>query len=201
MLNLAKAFLFAGAAAGLLGSPGPGIAALVVTGRERGFAKSLPFFLAMQLGLLVALLICALGLSGFILALPGAAFVLTLAAAAYLFYLGFKIATAPVGPEAASAANHNLSAIGGFLLGAANPKAYVAFIALLGSAAVAGALGSGVDLTSKILISLGVTLIVDGAWLFMGVGIGLIGISPRSERRLNLVFGILLILTAALTLL
>ena len=201
MINVAEMILFAGMAAGLLGSPGPGSAALVATGRDRGFVASLPFFLSMQLGLLAALIVCAFGLSQFILAIPSAAFTLTLIAAAYLIYLGLKIATAPVESRPSAGRAPDFSWLGGFLLGAANPKAYLAFIALLGSAAIAGSLGSGTDLAAKIAISLCVTLTVDAAWLVMGVALGLIALGPKRERLLNLIFGALLIITAVMTLL
>jgi threonine/homoserine/homoserine lactone efflux protein len=200
MIKTGDAILFIGMATGLLGSPGPGIAALVATGRERGFIRSLPFYMSMQLGLLAALVICALGLSRFILVMPRAAFALTLVAAAYLVYLGVKIALAPVGHDTPSDDTEDFRWLGGFLLGAANPKAYIAFLGLLGSAAVAGSLGSGADLIAKIVISICVTLAVDAAWLSIGVGLGLIALSTTYERVLNLTFGILLIITAALTL-
>lgn len=201
MLNIGEALIFVGMAAGLLGSPGPGIAALVATGRERGFVNSLPFFLSLQLGLLVALMICALGLSQVILAIPRAVFALSLLSAGYLLYLGLKIATAPVETDADRRDAHDFNWIGGFLLGAANPKAYIAFIALLGSAAVAGALGSEPDLIAKIAISMGVTLTADAAWMFMGVALGLLAIGPRQERVLNVIFGAVLICTAVLAVL
>lgn len=201
MLNIGEALVFVGMAAGLLGSPGPGIAALVATGRERGFANSLPFFLSMQLGLLVALVICALGLSQLILAIPRATFALSLLSAGYLLYLGLRIATAPVETGVDRSDGQDFGWFGGFFLGAANPKAYIAFIALLGSAAVVGALGSGSDLIAKITLSMGVTLTVDAAWMFMGVALGLIAIGPKQERVLNLIFGALLICTAVLAVL
>ena len=50
------------AAAALLGSPGPGIAALVAVGRSRGVIGGLRYFGAMQLGLAIAAGLTAAGL-------------------------------------------------------------------------------------------------------------------------------------------
>src|SRR5882757_7292100 len=108
--------LFLTAAVLLLGSPGPGIAALVSIGRAEGFARGLRFFAGLLTGLAITAALSAAGLVSLIQSIPAAAKVLAIAATAYLAWLAFKIATAPVaeadGPKPAAS-----TALGGLLLG------------------------------------------------------------------------------------
>ena len=130
-------WLFSLAAIILLGSPGPGIAALIAVGKDRGFLGGLPFYWGLQAGLALAAALSAGGLFSLIQAAPAAMTALTAIAAAYLCWLAYKIATAPVGAAANEKARRAAStAWSGFLLGIANPKAYVAFGAIVGMAAL-----------------------------------------------------------------
>ena len=87
---------FALAAAALLGSPGPGIAALVATGRLRGVTGGLPYFAAMQLGLMLAAAISAAGLVSIIAAIPLLYASLAIISIAYLLWLAWSVASAPL---------------------------------------------------------------------------------------------------------
>jgi threonine/homoserine/homoserine lactone efflux protein len=171
------------AAVALLGSPGPGIAALVAVGRSGGWRAGLRFYGGLQIGLALAAAACAAGLAATLLAVPQAGLALGCVAAAYLLYLAARIALAPVG-RAASGAPGAASAAGGFLLGVSNPKAYVAFVSLLAMRPIAG--GGAVDATAKWAVIVAVILTVDFAWLWLGGVIGAARMSPRAERALNL---------------
>src|ERR1700742_2720583 len=92
--------VFLTAAVGLLGSPGPAIAALIAVGRSRGFVGGLPYFAGLQFGLATAAGITAAGWFSLLAAFPSALRVMTIAATAYLIYLAWKIASAPVGAAA-----------------------------------------------------------------------------------------------------
>ena len=71
----------------------------------------------------------AAGLTGLVLALPGAAPVLAACAGCYILYLAWKVATAPpLGRLESGAARPAL--LGGYAMAVMNPKAYAAFIAL-----------------------------------------------------------------------
>src|SRR5688500_16026355 len=132
MKNEPAAFVVASAA--LLGSPGPGIAALIVAGRTLGSIGALPFFLTMQAGLALAALLSVTGLAAVIGAVPSLRFALTIASSGYLLWLAWSMATtSPSGSIPAAERGRSLSLAGGFTLGAANPKAYLAFASLFGS--------------------------------------------------------------------
>ncbi|MEO8321449.1 MAG: LysE family transporter [Bradyrhizobium sp.] len=107
--------VFLTAAVGLLGSPGPAIAALVAVGRARGFVGGLSYFLGLQLGLATACGITAAGLFSLLAAFPSALRVMTIAATVYLIYLAYKIASSPVG--ATARASNGAHASGGISAG------------------------------------------------------------------------------------
>ena len=194
--GLLGALPFVAAATALLGSPGPGVAALVATGRTRGVTGGLGFYAAMQLGLMLAAGLVAAGLSA-MLAPPLAARALTIAASAYLLWLAWRLASAPVGEAAPVAPPANAAGLGaGFLLGGANPKAYLAFAALMGSfRLIPGA--PAADALAKWSLCVAVMLVVDLAWLVFGAAVGRLELKPRAERALNLVLG-LMVAAAAL---
>ena len=70
MPNASALLAYLIAATALLGSPGPGIAALIAVGRQKGLRGGLGFFLALQLGLALAAGISAFCLSSLLSALP-----------------------------------------------------------------------------------------------------------------------------------
>jgi threonine/homoserine/homoserine lactone efflux protein len=178
------------AAVALLGSPGPGIAALVAVGRSGGWRSGLRFYGGLQVGLALVAAACAAGLAAALLAAPEAARVLGWVAAAYLLYLAVRIASAPVG-RSNNGSSAAASAAGGFLLGISNPKAYVAFVSLMAMRPIAAG-GGPADATAKWAVIVAVILIVDFAWLWLGGVIGAARLSPRAERAMNLAFAVAL---------
>ena len=98
--ELLNATLFIVAAVMLLGSPRPGIAALVGVGRACGFAGGLRYFWGLQAGLTLAAGFSAAGLFSFIQAVPGLTDLMLLMAVLYLVWLAYQIGTAPVGDAA-----------------------------------------------------------------------------------------------------
>lgn len=182
------------AAVALLGSPGPAIAALLAVGRARGFRASLPFFLALQIGLALAAGLSAAGLVSVFMAVPAVERALMLVALAYLVWLAWKVGSAPVGrPEVSTAGSLGQ----GFLLGIANPKAYLAFASLIASFAILprGSLGDGL---AKWAILVAVMIAVDIAWLAAGATLGGLKLSARAERAMNLVMAGAILAAAAL---
>ena len=126
-MNPLPTILFTVAAIMLLGSPGPGMAALVATGKRWGMSGGLRFYWGLQAGLALACAVSAAGLFSIIGAVHGAIDVLMAVATIYLIWLAFRIATAPVGEQAAEGgADASASALSGFLLGVTNPKSYLA---------------------------------------------------------------------------
>jgi threonine/homoserine/homoserine lactone efflux protein len=186
-MNWTATWAFVAAATALLGSPGPGIAALLAVGRAEGWGKGLRYYAGLQLGLALACGVTAAGLVSVLAVIPFVLPGLTVLSAAYLIYLACRIATAAVG-TAMQAGHVRYSALSGFLLGIANPKAYLAFVSLLAS----GALVQGShqrDVALKWALCVVIIIVVDLAWLFVGVQLRRLRLGSRSERILNLSLG------------
>ena len=86
-------FILAGLA--LAGSPGPATLSLAATGAAFGSRRGLAYMTGIDLGMVLVMAITASGVTGVLLALPGAAPVVTVLAALYFVYLAWRIATAP----------------------------------------------------------------------------------------------------------
>ncbi|WP_448956610.1 LysE family translocator [Labrys neptuniae] len=189
--------IFLAAGIGLLGSPGPAIAALIAVGRAQGFIGGLPYFLGLQLGLATAAGVTAAGLFSLLAALPSALHVMTIAATAYLIYLAYKIASSPVGEPARTGNGAHSSPASGFLLGVTNPKAYLAFASLLASYTLFKG-NAQQDAFIKWLLLVVVMIAVDIVWLYVGVLLRRLSLSPRSERVLNVTLGLTVLIAAGL---
>lgn len=188
-------------AAALLGSPGPGIATLVAVGRSRGIARGLPFLAAMQLGLALAAGLCAAGLTALIASSPTLATALTLISIVYLGWLAWSIASAPLAGEIAGEQNSGgFPLAGAFLLGIANPKAYLAFASLLASFSIAAPAHGTHDNFLKWLILVVVMIVVDAAWLAAGAGLGRIRMTPSAERTMNIAMALMIVIACLATL-
>jgi threonine/homoserine/homoserine lactone efflux protein len=189
--------LFLTAAVGLLGSPGPAIAALIAVGRSRGFVGGLPYFVGLQSGLAMAAGITTAGLFSLLAAFPSALRVMTIVATVYLIYLAWKIASSPVGETAQQGNGAHASPAAGFLLGVTNPKAYLAFASLLASYSLIKASAQQDALTKWILL-VAVMIAVDIVWLYVGVFLRGLMLSPKAERALNVTLGLTVLIAAGL---
>lgn len=189
--------LFLTAAVGLLGSPGPAIAALLAVGRARGFVGGLRYFLGLQLGLAMAAGITAAGLFSLLAAFPWALRVMAIASTAYLIYLAWKIASFPVGETAKPRNGAHASPAMGFILGITNPKAYPAFASLLTSYTLVKDSAQH-DVFAKWLLLALVMIVVDIIWLYVGTFLRGLAMSPSNERMLNLALGLTVLIAAGL---
>jgi threonine/homoserine/homoserine lactone efflux protein len=196
MLGQVRNWLFMASAIALLGSPGPGIAALLAVGRVEGWG-ALRFYAGLQLGLAMAFGATALGLLTLLEAVPLVVKAMTLVSAGYLIYLAYQIATAPVGPTPPGAQARS-SPMSGFVLGIANPKAYLAFASLLASQTLVEH-DRQIDVMLKWSICVIVAIAVDLAWLFVGVRLRRAALRPPAERILNLTLGATILLVAIVT--
>jgi threonine/homoserine/homoserine lactone efflux protein len=196
MLNMG---LFVLSAVALLGSPGPGIASLVAIGKTEGLASGLRFFGGLQIGLALVAAATAAGLLSLLTAVPGLAQIMSIVSAVYLIWLAWKIASAPVG-EAMATTRVVSTFASGALLGLCNPKAYLAFASLFAMPAIiAGSRPS--DSALKWALIVAVIIIVDLAWLAVGVRLRHLGLSPASERAINISLGLLILLAVVLVML
>ena len=85
-------FILAGLA--LAGSPGPATLSLAATGAAFGSRRGLGYMAGIVGGMVIVMAITATGVTGVLLALPGATPVVAAIAALYFVYLALRIATA-----------------------------------------------------------------------------------------------------------
>jgi len=200
IIDIVAAGAFILAAIGLLGSPGPAIAALLAVGKTHGFAGGLRFYSGLQIGLATAAAISAAGFVSLIVAVPATRIVMVVVATAYLLYLAYKIATAPVGADPAEA--EAMTPKGGFVLagaivGITNPKAYVAFASLMAPVTLIASTAFGDGLLKWVLVVL-VMIVVDLLWLLAGVALGRASLPPTIERGLNYILAAMIVAAAGL---
>jgi threonine/homoserine/homoserine lactone efflux protein len=190
-------FLLAGLA--LAGSPGPATISLAATGAAFGVRGGVGYMAGIISGMLVVMGIVATGVTGVVLALPGATPVVIAAAATYFAYLAFRIATAP--PLADDAAQgRQPSFAGGVFLSLVNPKGYAAMAALF-SGFVLVRERLELDAVLKILVLLGVMTVVNVTWLFLGAALTRLFREPRTNRAINIMFAVLLVASVTIALL
>lgn len=197
-MNFPEFITFLVAATALLGSPGPAIAALLAVGRSFGWGKGLRFFWGLQIGLASAAGVTILGLFALLQAFPWTLTAMSVVATLYLIHLAYKIATSPVGEERA-ASNQSPRPIAGTILGLTNPKAYAALASLFASFQIIEHHATW-DSALKWLGVVGVMIVVDIIWLWIGVKIGRLSLSATSEKTMNYTLAAAIVLTTALAL-
>ena len=197
MMDGLIAFVLAGFA--LTGSPGPATLSIAATGAAFGAQRGLPFMAGTVSGVLAVMVITGSGVTGLVLAVPGAAAVVGSLAAAYMLYLAYRIATAPTLAED-SGQGSPPSFGGGVFLALANPKAYAAMAALF-SGFVLVRDRPEIDAAVKTAILLGIVIVVDIAWLIVGAALTRAFRQPGLNRAINVSFAVLLVASVALALL
>jgi threonine/homoserine/homoserine lactone efflux protein len=186
-------FTFTLAAIALLASPGPATLALAASGAAYGMRRSFEFFVGITLGLVIAMALVASGLYVVLHSFPGLAVALTVISIVYIFWLAYRIGTAPPIQDEQAVVTPGWGA--GFVLGVANIKAYAAFAALLGSFTLGTT--PGWEQGTKAFICLLVCVVFDFLWLFAGSRMRKLFIHPVWSRRLNVSFAILMVATVA----
>lgn len=189
-------FILAGFA--LTGSPGPATLSLAATGAAFGAWRGLGYLIGIVLGVVAVMAIVAGGLTGLMLALPGARPALVALAAAYIVWLAWRIACAP--PLGEQARARPPSIVGGFFLALANPKAYAAMTALF-SGFVLVRERPELDAFLKALLLVLIMLTVDLAWLLAGSALTRCFRRPTISRAINVAFAVLLVASVGLALL
>jgi threonine/homoserine/homoserine lactone efflux protein len=183
------------AAAVVMGSPGPATVSVTAIGAAFGLRNSLRYTSGVIVGTIAVLLIVAAGVMAVLASLPKLTPLLAVASAAYILYLAFKIATAPPLAERAGASAVP-TFLGGFLLAIANPKAYVAIAAVLGTFPRANGGDLGIPASLAVLALMIVAIHV--LWLLAGAAFARFLRQPLASRIINLVFAATLVLTTAL---
>jgi threonine/homoserine/homoserine lactone efflux protein len=197
-MNIGAVEAFVATATALLGSPGPGIAALLALGRSRGWSGSLRYFAGLQIGLAVALAISGIGVVSLFTAYPALTRAMVIIATMYLVYLSYAIAASPVGKGRADAPLSH-APLAGLLLGISNPKAYLAISSLLASP-LRLTIRENSNIWLKAALCMAVIIVVDLVWLWIGVVLGRSKLSPAGERFMNVAMGVTILAVTALSL-
>ncbi len=190
-------FVLAGVA--LAGSPGPATLSVAAAGAAFGPRGGLPYMAGIIIGMLAVMALTAAGVTGVVLAVPGAAPILLGAAALYFCYLALRIAAAPP-LAAAGEGQRQPSFAGGVFLSLVNPKGYAAMAALF-SGFVLIREQLALDAAAKIAILAIIIAAVDLAWLFAGAALTRAFRAPRLSRLINIAFALLLLASLALAVL
>lgn len=175
----------------VMGSPGPATISVTAIGGAFGLRRSVPYLAGIVLGTSAVLLVVAAGLASVLLSQPRLGPVLIGLSAAYIVYLAFKIATAPALSKADGQAGAP-AFTGGFLLGVANPKAYVAIAAVFA--------GTDLGLESplsesmiKIAVLTVMIVVIHVGWLLAGSAFARLMHRPLISRIANVSFAAILI--------
>lgn len=182
----------------LLITPGPGVLTTAGFGAAYGFRPSLRYVVGLFIGTNLVMLGVITGVAAVILSLPWLRVVLMGASVAYLLYLAARIAFAGA-RIAFMEAKAPPGLIGGLALQAINPKAYAVNTSLI----------SGFDyapdaylfeVISKALIMNAIWIPVHLAWLWAGVSLHRLDLSPRAQRGINYAMALSMLGVVALAL-
>lgn len=116
-------------------TPGPGIFALLAKALTQGVNACLALSLGMIFSDILYLILACYGLAAIAEHWGGAFTAIRILGAAYLFYLGYKLWTAPItldkGDQSSSRAQWTRNFFQGFIISASNPKVILFYIAFL----------------------------------------------------------------------
>ena len=178
------------AALALCGSPGPATVSLAATGAAFGPRRSLAYTAGIDAGMVVVMSVTAAGVTGLVLAIPGATPVVAVLAALYFVHLAWRIATAPPLEDTARGSEPSFAA--GVVLSLVNPKGYAAMAALFsGFVLIRGR--PELDAALKLGVLVVIVVSVNAAWLIAGAALTRFFREPRTSRVINVAFAILLV--------
>ena len=184
----------------LLGSPGPATLSLAAVGATFGISRGLPYLAGILLGLLVAMAGAIFGVAAIFSRWPEVRMATQLLGAAYLFYVSYRIATAPVLLSDDDEQANMPRLRDGFILNILNPKAYAALFALFSQFLVPLESVRAQYVVSFAVIFI-IAVVVDTIWLMIGSGIRSIFANPRSARAVRVLFALSIVMATLWTLL
>jgi threonine/homoserine/homoserine lactone efflux protein len=187
------------ATAVLLGSPGPATLSLAAVGASFGVSRGLPYLGGILLGLMVAMAGAIFGVATLFSRWPEVKLITQLLGAAYLFYVSYRIATAPI---LVAGENEQADIPGlrdGFILNILNPKAYAAFFVLFSQFLVPFE-GAKLRYAVTYIIIFVVAILVDSLWLLIGSGIRSVFASRKYARSVRVLFALSIVVATLWTL-
>lgn len=193
MIVFALAVLF------LIITPGPGVLTTAGFGAAYGFQPSLRYVFGLFWGTNMVMLAVITGIAAVILSMPMLRVVLLSISMAYLIYLAARIAFAGA-KIAFIEAKTPPGIIGGVLLQAINPKAYVVNTSLI--------TGFGfmpenltLEIIIKILITNAIWIPLHLGWLYAGTLIHELNLSPKTQRIINILMALSMLMVVFLAIL
>lgn len=194
-MDITTLFAFAAAFLVFAASPGPDNMTIVARTLSHGAASGLAYGAGTVAGILIFLVLAAVGLSVLAAEMGGVMTVLRYAGAAYLIWMGVKLWTAPaVAPELKPAAERRgLPAVfaTGLLLNLGNPKMPLFYVALLPNV-----VGTHLTLTQvgalAAVILVVEALVIGGHVVMAARARGLLR-DPRMVRRVNRTAGAVMV--------
>lgn len=185
-MEIERLLVFAAAYFAVLILPGPAVTALTARVLARGPAGSWTYIMGLIVGALGWFTAAAAGLTAVATAYAGLFDVIRYTGAAWLFYLAYKLWTAPVRPlQAADMPNERRGLFfAGLSLNLGNPKAMVFFLALLPSVVDLDTLSvlAFAELAATIAIIISCVL---GGYVFLAARMRRLFNSPRALRMVN----------------
>ena len=175
----------------VMGSPGPSTVSLVAVTAAYGLRPAIAYCVGLIVGTTVVLLAVATGMTALLLALPLLRWVLLALAVAYILELAVRLA------RSSSIGGHRVhdrrpSVVGGLVLGALNPKAWVAIGAVFVGARLAA--GPVLDAMLKVLVLTVLIVVVHVGWLAAGRLLEPLLRTPRRARAVNITLAGMLVL-------
>lgn len=177
----------------VMGSPGPATVSVTAVGAAFGLRRSYPYMFGVILGTSAVLCVVAIGIVSVLMSRPQLASLLHTASVVYILYLAFRIAT--MAPLAAREDSVNApSPAGGFLLGIANPKAYIAIAAVFTGTTLRIA-PPIVEASIKVAVLGLMIVVIHFGWLLAGASLSRLLRDPVSSRLVNLLLASTLVVT------
>ena len=180
----------------LIITPGPGVLSTAGVGASFGKQAGYRYVLGLFIGTNLVALAVVTGLASIVLTVPALRTVLLYASITYICYLALRIAFA--GSNIAFIESQKAPGIrGALLLQAINPKAYVVNTTLFTGFAFTNMPLWQETLWKFVLIG-ALWIPIHLLWLFAGVGLKQLDLSPRSQRIINILMALSLLMVVIL---
>ena len=188
--------IFAAAVFFLIITPGPGVLSTAGVGSAFGFRPGARYVLGLFIGTNMVALAVVSGLAAMILADARIRTLLFAASTAYLLYLALRIALAGSRIAFIEAARPP-GILDGIALQMINPKAYAVNTTLFSGFAFGGA-NLALETLAKFAIVNAIWLPIHFLWLWAGITLHRLDLSPRSHRIINIAMSLSMLAVVAL---
>jgi threonine/homoserine/homoserine lactone efflux protein len=182
----------------LIITPGPGVLSVAGVGSAFGSGPGTRYIAGLFVGTNLVGGAVVSGMAAVILAIPEIRTVLVVASTGYLLYLAAKIAFAG-STVAFKEAPDAPGFWSGVVLQTVNPKAYVVNTALFTGFAFLPE-NLMLETATKFLIINLIWVPIHFAWLYAGVSLHRLNLAPRTQRRINIVMALAMLIVVGLAL-